>query len=915
MKKLKKIIKDNWILILGLAITLLYLYSKVFFDNSILNFNNIMYNFKPWASAGATSSGPLLSDVSDNLLTTIYKTFYSGAGFSFWNSTIALGTTEDVSTILNPLNYVYLLPIGYAMLIRSILKFVIAFMGMYFLMREYGTKKYSAAISGIIYTFSSSLVMWHGWPHSDVSAFAPFAFLCVEKIIKEFKISYSLWLAIILYIMLSAGMPTFAVYFMYLMGIYIVIRTVKKYWKNKKNIFVVFGLFSVGVILGIITSWPYLCSLLTSVGSNGYTQTRASYGSSTLSLEYIRTIFFPYIRDGFSRHPNESTIYSGIFALYITFLTFVRYGKKKENKFWSISALILLILIFTHGLDFIYTKLPAINTSIKFRVIVLLNFVIAILAGFNLDDILCNIKKYKDKLKHFVIAYLITVGISALYVYKMRSLLSNSGIRSDVIKTITLLTAIFITLVCIVKYNKKISLVLLCVLVIFDMSGFAKQYLPMTSNNVSVVPEATDTIKYLQDNTSDGQRFVALGGWTLFANTNAYYNLNDIRSHNFINTNQDLQDYYKTVDHKMYTTYTRTAAQEIDNYNLLKYLGVKYIVSEEMGKVVNYLSDSDYIFPSEEIKKDTVLKQSFTSQKDNLCSIQLLMGTYARQFSKNDKLIVKLYDDSNKEVVNKEVPLSEAQDNQYFEVDFDEIKDSDSKKYTLEVTTNTKEGISIYETSEDSYDGTMSINDKAAKGDIAIKGVYEYNECVLAHSGSDGLYTFELDNCSDRVQLIDNVVVDDNKKSILKDMSSKYNENTIYLTKKDYDKYGASLPKNKLSDSESVDIKEYKDDYIKLDVNIDEPRFLLLNQYYTKDWKVYVDGKETSLSKANYIMRGTYISKSGNHVVEFKYEPTDTYKTIYISISGVVVIIITIIFRKKIQLKINKIVKEEGCKK
>lgn len=912
MNKFKKIIKDNWVLILGVAITLLYLYSKIFFDESILNFNNILYKFKPWSSINTTTSGPVLSDVADNLLTTIYKTFYSGAGFSFWNSTIGLGTTEDISTILNPLNYVYLLPMVYAVLIRSILKFLIAFFGMYFLMREFGTKKYSAAISGVIYTFSSALVMWHGWPHTDVAAFAPFAFLCVEKIIKEFKVSYSIWLSIILYIMLSAGMPTFAVYFMYLMGIYIVIRTLIKYWKDKKKIIIVFSLFGVGALLGIVTSWPYLSSLLSSVGSNGYTETRASYGSITLPFKYIRTMFYPYIKEGFTNHPNECTIYSGIFALYISFLTFIRYGKKKENKFWSVTALILLVLIFTHGLDFIYTKLPVANTSVKFRIIVLFNFVIAILAGFNLDDILRNINMYKSKLKYFLIAYIATMGIAL----KIRSILiNNKEISSDVIKTITILTAIFITLICIVKFNKKVLLVALSALIVFDMAGFAKHYLPTTANNVGVVPEATDTIKYLQDNTKDGEKIVALGGWTLFANTNAYYGLNDIRSHNFINTNEDLQKYYKAIDPKMYATYTRTAISSIKNYNLLGYLGVKYVVSEDKGKIVNYLSDSDSLLPSEKINKNTLLKQSFVPKENNLFGIQLLLGTYARKFSKDDKLIVKLYDDSGNVIVNKEVSLSKAKDNQYLQIDFDSIKDSNLKKYTLEVTTNINEGISIYQSTEDSYKGTMLINNNALKGDIAIRGVYEYNECVLAHSGDDGLYTFELNNYSDKVQLIDNVVVDDNRKAMLKNMKSKYSKNTIFLTKKDYEKYGVKSSNSKLSDSEYVKVKENKDDYIKLDVNINEPRFLVLNQYYTDDWKVYVDGKETSLSKANYIMRGTYINKSGNHTVEFKYEPKKVYRTIYVSISGAVVIIIIIVFRKKIQLKINKIVEEEGCKK
>jgi len=52
------------------------------------------------------------------------------------------------------------------------------------------------------------------------------------------------------------------------------------------------------------------------------------------------------------------------------------------------------------------------------------------------------------------------------------------------------------------------------------------------------------------------------------------------------------------------------------------------------------------------------------------------------------------------------------------------------------------------------------------------------------------------------------------------------------------------------------------------------PAVLLLNDRYSPDWKVYVDGKEKDLLRANYLMRGVHLepSKEG-HEVEFRYEP------------------------------------------
>lgn len=55
--------------------------------------------------------------------------------------------------------------------------------------------------------------------------------------------------------------------------------------------------------------------------------------------------------------------------------------------------------------------------------------------------------------------------------------------------------------------------------------------------------------------------------------------------------------------------------------------------------------------------------------------------------------------------------------------------------------------------------------------------------------------------------------------------------------------------------------------------------------YYKKGWKAYIDGKETTIHKTNYVLRGLEIP-AGKHDIKFEFKPESYTKTIPLSIAA-----------------------------
>ncbi len=883
--KIKNFLKTKGVWIIGFVLVFVLAFSKMVIGEYKISFTNLMYDKAPWDVEGVETSGPWLSDVTDSGYTSIYANVMSGNNFAFWQNTNALGGENNIGSILYPMKYTFLLPLDVGVFLAYFLEFFIAFTGMYFLLKRYEVGKFASAIGGILYTFSSVMVVWLGWPHSDVSAYAPFAFLLVHEMIHQIKLRHALLFSVVLWLMLMAGMPTYVAYYMYVMGVYIVVHAIAKYFKtDKKKMFMVWGLFALGVILGVLMSLPYTISLIQTVGSNGYADSRAYKALEVLDPDYLRTMVYPYFRNELSLHINESTIYFGLLPLILLPLTFCRIKDKKVVWFYGILAIVVGCLIFTHIFDGIFTKMPAINSSTKYRVIALFNFAMVIVGAVNLDDIIKNRLWYRGHWWVLGVVWLVSIVWFEIASEDIITTLLASKTNSEAYyRAAYVLLGILISLSVYVFWNKRLLLAVLFVAVAYDGAKFAEFYIPWIEKDAKIIPEATDSIAYMQENT-DTERVIGIGSWTMFPNTNMYYGLYDLRAHNMTVTNKDIQEYYKAIDSTCYTSATRVAFSQIENYNLLRYLGLKFMIGEELGYQVDYGSISDSKAPLGVLQPNTVVQQEFEAQENELTGVRILFATYGKVPQSEDSLTVKVFDKESKDVVcEEEIPVKTLEDNVYRKIKFDTIEESAGRTYILQIETGETMGdpITVWNAKKDS---TVLVNGEEIPGQLVFRAAHNEKDVYnIVCEGKDGMSVAQLHEYSDKAELSEVITKLDSEKDVLDAMKETYDEHAVFTTEE------LDVESKSLEENEYVEVLEYEADYIKLKYTANHDRMIIVNDYYTKDWHAYVDGKEVDIHKVNYLLRGVDAAAGDDVIVELKYETS--YTTIYIAVASLIVFI------------------------
>jgi len=94
----------------------------------------------------------------------------------------------------------------------------------------------------------------------------------------------------------------------------------------------------------------------------------------------------------------------------------------------------------------------------------------------------------------------------------------------------------------------------------------------------------------------------------------------------------------------------------------------------------------------------------------------------------------------------------------------------------------------------------------------------------------------------------------------------------------------------------NINLIEYKPNYLKYNSNTTKEGIALFSEiYYDKGWKAYINGELNPYFRANYVLRGMRIP-AGNHVVEFKFEPSVYYVSERIALLSSILLLLLLPF-------------------
>jgi hypothetical protein len=420
--------------------------------------------------------------------------------------------------------------------------------------------KLSALFGGLVWAFSSFNLVWMEWGNiGHAGLYLPLALLAVDRLkvkSEKLKVRWK-WYALLQFSLLSslfAGHSQITLYLLAAVGLYWFIRL----GISKKSVL----LFTIHCLLfTIFTSPQWFPFLKFTLGSN-----RTVEQANVLSREgfFIRPRqLVQLMAPDFFGNPStlnyrgvwnyaEQIIYIGIIPLLFVFLgIIIKYSKKGVVDLTSYSILKLhkfglLLVIF--GLLFAVDnpisrlpyqlRLPLISDLQPTRLSYLITFGLSILSAFGLNEFIRHPRKLLSKI--MTILAIFAVLLFALLIISSKfspdeKLVSQ---RNLIFPFITLGMGILISSALWIVPKKTYSLLLTLYFLfsILDLFRFGWKFTPFSPKEY--LYPITPTIKFLQNNMQENDRYMTLDRRILPPNANIIYKLKSIEGYDPIYSRQ-----------------------------------------------------------------------------------------------------------------------------------------------------------------------------------------------------------------------------------------------------------------------------------------------------------------------------------------------------------------------------------------
>ncbi len=509
------------------------------------------------------------------------------------------------SAFLNPFNILMIVfgPInGWGLMVYS--QFLFSSITMYVFLKRIYKKNFPALAGATVYAYSGFMFAWSQFATAGFAMiWLPIIFLNIFEYFKNKKVKNLLYLAPLYFLLMTAGHFQALVYGFIFSGLYFVSKYLSQNCKNIKSIL----FFSISVLIGILLMAIQLLPTLelTKLSVRFSENYISQFNFGLLSLDRIITLFAP---DYFG-NPNtmnfwgthnyfETIVYSGVLSIITLIFSIYNYRKSKDEKFFIISAIVVLFLSFnTFFGKLIYTlNFPGLSTSAAGRINMIFVFCVSVLTAYFFSQI--SIHKFKNTFRFYwgYIAFIFIIALYTLIMFKTTSIYPNLqqkyhiGLRNLVLP-ISFTGFIFFVLAFVKNIRLK-SILILCI-IILDLFRFGWKYTPFVSKEY-FYPQ-TETTKFLQ-NQKDIFRIEKEKGPLMTPNIWTAYNLSSPAGYDPMSLDS-YSRFYKEYLNNEKNIINTSRYSEIDNYDAQK-LGeanVKYLLVLKYDSIDKISPDGNHL--------------------------------------------------------------------------------------------------------------------------------------------------------------------------------------------------------------------------------------------------------------------------------------------------------------------------------
>ncbi len=380
----------------------------------------------------------------------------------------------------------------------------------YLFLRELNLSKTSSFFGGIVFAFSSYMVVWLQYGNiGHTLLWIPLGLLITEKLIKKFEWKFLFFLTLILWFSILAGYIQGYFYSASLIFAYFLFKGFTEGKINlRRFLYFITALIS-PVALSLFQILPTI-ELFNASSRSDYT------------LSQIQNLLNPWwyaitaIAPNFFGNPAtfnhwfwgtyiERVSYIGLVPFILFLSAVLSFKRRKEKLFFGVVA----ILSFIISLDLFITKyffkipVPIISTAVPTRILSLFQFSAAILSAFGLEYFLKNQGKRKFYIATFITLFLI--GLSWMLAFFGGEIFQIDPVNLSISKKNliipTFLAIAFLLVIYIwFKTKSKLTIFAILLLTIFDLFYFFQRITPFSPPEFTY-PE-TPVVRYLKENGS-----------------------------------------------------------------------------------------------------------------------------------------------------------------------------------------------------------------------------------------------------------------------------------------------------------------------------------------------------------------------------------------------------------------------------